>query len=54
MAATRQYLVPGMGYLNESTKSQFLVPGWGYINANSFTVVFGYAKYIFSKVGQGF
>lgn len=51
MAATRQYLIPGQGYINENTKSQYLIPGWGYINAQSYTVVFGYCQYIFLKIG---
>lgn len=29
---TRQYLVPGWGYVNETAKRQFLVPGRGYFN----------------------
>lgn len=32
MATTRQYLVPGWGYLNEVKGNQYLIPGQGYIN----------------------
>lgn len=31
---SRQYFVPGQGYINETATSsrQYFVPGWGYIN----------------------
>lgn len=28
----RQYLIPGWGYINETTTKDYLIPGWGYIN----------------------
>jgi hypothetical protein len=29
---TRQYFVPGWGYVNEAGTQQYLIPGQGYIN----------------------
>lgn len=54
MAASRQYMIPGEGFINETTKNQFVVPGWGMINSNSYTVVFSYCKYVFTRIGQWF
>jgi hypothetical protein len=33
--ANRQYLIPGDGYINETTTSQFLIPGTNYVNTTS-------------------
>lgn len=32
---TRQYLVPGFGYLNDNIVDEYLVPGWGYIDGTA-------------------
>ena len=31
-AYVRQYLIPGMGYINEVKGNQYLIAVWGYVN----------------------
>lgn len=59
MAVNRQYQVAGnlplgLSMFNSQTKNQYQVPGIGNINSQSYSVVFGYCKYLFTKVGLGF
>ena len=32
MVATRAYLIPGWGYINEVEGNSYLIAGWGYVN----------------------